>query len=207
MAKSQHVRFLHRGVAQWNKWRNEHPLIRPLLSGANLHGADLSMARLHGADLIGTKLSGANLRSANLSQADLRDANLSEANLRGVYLYGADLHGADIREAGLERTVLQGADVHGANITNARFGGTHLGDLDLSVVHGLTTVEHQGPSTIGIDTIYRSRAQIPDIFMRGCGVPETFIEYMRSLVVRRFEYYSCFISYSHHDAKMRVRCS
>ncbi len=30
-------------------------------------------------------------------------------------------------------------------------------------------------------------------------MPETFIEYMRSLVVSPIEFYSCFISYSHED--------
>ena len=51
------------------------------LSGANLHGADLSCANLHGADLSGANLHGANLSCANLSCADLRGANLSCANL------------------------------------------------------------------------------------------------------------------------------
>jgi hypothetical protein len=30
-------------------------------------------------------------------------------------------------------------------------------------------------------------------------VPENFIEYMHSLAGAAFEYYSCFISYSHED--------
>jgi hypothetical protein len=72
-------------------------------------------------------------------------------------------------------------------------------DVDLTSAKGLDTVIHMGPSHIGIDTIYKSRGKIPEVFLRGCGVPETFIEYMRSLVVSPIEFYSCFISYRHED--------
>jgi hypothetical protein len=34
---------------------------------------------------------------------------------------------------------------------------TSLGSNDLSEVKGLETVNHQGPSWIGIDTIYKSK--------------------------------------------------
>ena len=50
------------------------------LSGANLHGADLSYACLHGADLRGANLHGANLRGANLHGANLCHADLRGAN-------------------------------------------------------------------------------------------------------------------------------
>jgi hypothetical protein len=60
-------------------------------------------------------------------------------------------------------------------------------------------VQHQGPSTIGIDTLYRSKGNIPEIFLRGAGVPDEMINYLKSLVGRPFEFYSCFISYSHMD--------
>jgi hypothetical protein len=60
-------------------------------------------------------------------------------------------------------------------------------------------VEHWGPSIIGIDTLYRSHGNIPEVFLRGTGVSEDFIPYTKSLVGRPFEFYSCFISYSHAD--------
>jgi hypothetical protein len=74
-----------------------------------------------------------------------------------------------------------------------------FGDVDLSVVKGLETVEHMGPSTIGIDTIYRSGGNIPEAFLKGAGVDDTFITYTRSLVGKAIEYYSCFLSYSSKD--------
>ncbi len=76
---------------------------------------------------------------------------------------------------------------------------TILGNVDLSEAKGLETVVHAGPSTIGIDSIFRSKGKIPEIFLRGAGVPEGFINYMKSLVVNPIEYYSCFISYSSKD--------
>jgi hypothetical protein len=74
-----------------------------------------------------------------------------------------------------------------------------FGDNDLSTVQGLETLNHGGPSTIGIDTIYKSKGNIPEVFLRGAGVPEDFITYMKSLVGKAIEFYSCFISYSSKD--------
>ena len=77
------------------------PLLRELLSlanlrGANLRGANLRGANLRGANLWGADLRGANLRGANLSDANLRSADLSGANLRGANLWGMDLGSADL---------------------------------------------------------------------------------------------------------------
>ncbi len=76
---------------------------------------------------------------------------------------------------------------------------------DLSNVKGLEKVRHYGPSTIGIDTLYRSRGKIPLAFLRGAGVPDNFIEYMGSLTGKALEFYSCFISYSTKDQEFADR--
>jgi hypothetical protein len=76
---------------------------------------------------------------------------------------------------------------------------------DLSSVKGLDTVSHSAPSTIGIDTLYNSGGNIPEVFLRGCGVPETFITFAKSLVGKPIEFYSCFISYSHADKSFARR--
>jgi hypothetical protein len=82
---------------------------------------------------------------------------------------------------------------------------TIFGNVDLSEARGLETVIHAGPSTIGIDSIFRSKGKIPEIFLRGAGVPDGFITYMKSLVVNPIEYYSCFISYSSKDEEFAKR--
>ena len=97
------------------------------------------------------------------------------------------------------------ASIDGSNFTGASAGATIFSDVDLSTVKGLEMVEHSGPSTVGIDTVYRSKGKIPAIFLRGCGVPEEFIESARSIGRNPIEYYSCFISYSTHDHEFAER--
>jgi TIR domain len=75
----------------------------------------------------------------------------------------------------------------------------------LSGVKGLDAINHGGPSTIGIDTLYRSGGNIPHVFLRGAGVPDSFISYADSLVGKPLEFYSCFISYSHADKSFARR--
>jgi hypothetical protein len=74
-------------------------------------------------------------------------------------------------------------------------------NVDLSKVLGLESVNHHGPSSIGIDTIYKSKGQIPEVFLRNAGVPEPFIVQMKALVgaMEPIQFYSCFISYSFDD--------
>jgi uncharacterized protein YjbI with pentapeptide repeats len=189
------------------------------LCGADLRGAKLHRADLGGADLAGANLSykfddlrsrvdlsGANLRGARLFQTDLRGANLSDAdllvaNLEGANLSGANLNQANLRGADLENANLHGAKLVGTNLDQAKIAYTNFGYVDLSRTIGLDAVRHIGPAEIGISTIYRSGGNISEPFLRGAGVPEPFIGYMKSLVAAMapYEFYSCFISYSHAD--------
>jgi hypothetical protein len=118
----------------------------------------------------------------------LEEANLTATDLSRACLIGASLVWANLSGAGLS----------GTDFKNAVLGGTILGEVDLSEIQGLATVRHQGPSTIGIEAIYHSRGKIPEFFLRGAGVPENFITYMKSLSAsdNAFEFYSAFISYS-----------
>ena len=50
-----------------------------------------------------------------------------------------------------------------SDLTGVYIGWTTFGNVDLSSVHGLETAQHEGPSTIGIDTLYRSHGNIPDV--------------------------------------------
>jgi hypothetical protein len=112
-----------------------------------------------------------------------------------------------LRRANLTRANIAGAGFTAVDLTDAIIGWTTFGDVDLRQVTGLEAVRHVGPSTIGIDTILRSAGAIPTSFLRSAGVPESFGVYMRSLVERPIEFYSCFISYSSkdHDFVERLR--
>jgi hypothetical protein len=147
-------------------------------------------------DFVGTDLRGANLRGVDLLRANLYGANLSGADLSGADLIEANLHGADLHRANLFRADLIGANLSGADFKLANVGSTLFDIVDLSSVKGLETVKHKFRSTIGIDTLYKSKGNIPAVFLRGCGVPDQMIEYARSLTANPIEYYSCFISNS-----------
>ncbi len=202
----------------------EADLRRAVLDEACLRGADLKQARLVGADLEWANLRGADLEQAHLREANLRGAVLEQAHLRGADLNGACLIAAKLKEADLEEadlddvrlrwahlsgarlvgTNLRGADlreVHliGADLSVATVGMTVFAAVDLSTVVGLNSVRHHGPSTIGVDTIYLSHGKIPEAFLRGAGLPENFVTYVRSLVGSPIEFYSAFISYNHTD--------
>jgi uncharacterized protein YjbI with pentapeptide repeats len=205
MANPEHLEILKQGVEKWNQWRIGHPEIMPNLSGADLEGADLSRADLSDAylsdaNLYDTILRGVNLRSANLNKTTFRKADLSYVDLRNANLSDAIFSDAIFSDVIFNRARLSETDLSGSIIGWASFD-----DNDLSSVKGLDSIEHRAPSTIGIDTIYKSGGKIPEVFLRGCGVPETFITFAKSLVGNPIEFYSCFISYSHADKSFARR--
>lgn len=187
--------------------------------GPDLSGADLSFTELSFADLSFTNLCAVRLNDVKLSYADLCAADLRNANLNGAqlvcadlsaaHLEAADLSGANLSYANLDEANLSGAnfeDTHlneaqlgNADFSNARVGYTIFGDVDLRQVKGLEKVQHIGPSTIGTNTLLRSEGNIPEIFLRGAGLNNSFIEYVRSLRGHLIQYYSCFICYSDQD--------
>lgn len=172
------------------------------LRRANAIHAKFRRAKLIEASLISIKLQFANLISANLSHANLRRANLTDANLNDAILNYTNLNQTNLTNAKLSKANLDEAD-----LTNAYVGWTTFGNNDLSKVRGLKTVFHFGPSTIGVDTLYRSGGKIPPDFLRGCGVPDNFIAYLPSLIgaEQAIQFYSCFISYSHKDEEFAKR--
>lgn len=199
MANREHLALLLKGVDEWNKWRKDNPRIKPdlvraklsyqNLRRANLSRADLERAYLFGVNSVNTNFSRANLTKAHLSEADCAGANFSRANLSDVSLINTYLGAVDFTGATMEK----------ADLSWSVMSRTKLIDVDLSTVSGLTKIRHKAPSSVGLDTIYRSQGKIPSEFLRGTGVPDNFIEYMASLTGKVFEYYSCFISYSTKD--------
>ena len=167
------------------------------LRDANLRRSGLGNARLDRADLSGADLSGADLSGAG---ASLRGANLSDANLAGAKLRGVDLRDANLSNANLSNVDLRDVhllhvDLENTNLTYAKCHATHFVDVDLSSVTGLETIVHFGASYI--DTLTLSKNKLPDIFLKGCGVPQNILEWLHGIISDAIQYYSCFISYSH----------
>jgi len=161
-------------VEGWNQWRRDRLDVVPELNDADLVGANLAGANLLAADLHRT----------NISFATLREAELASANLAGTELYDTDLTGAN----------LSGANLAGAVVASATFG-----NLDLSTVEGLEGHSPCGSVHGGRRHNAPLKGKIPESFLRGCGVPEDFITYAKSLATNPIEFYSCFISYSTKD--------
>src|ERR1051325_3423897 len=202
MANEEHIKILKQGVQTWNRWRNQSTGINPNLWGANLRdlnltGVDLRVSDLRGAQFINTDLSRADFNLANLAHADFTNANLTNAFLMNAHLEKANLKGADLTGALLYKSILAAATM----------GRTIIGNTDLREVRGLDAVVHQGPSTLGLDTLYKSGGMIPEVFLYGCGVPDEFITYLPSLIgaQQAIQFYSCFISYSQKDEEFAKR--
>ena len=161
----------------------EADLSNALFNGSNMRGADLRGANLTGADLDRTilsdaNLSGANLTNANLQRTSLVGANLSGANLEGANFSGASLVRSDLTDAllisaDLFQTQIWGCALSGANMTGAALGYTVFQDCDLRATVGLGDARHDAPSTVGVDTIYRSGGLIPASFLAGAGMPSS----------------------------------
>jgi hypothetical protein len=224
MANPDHLTIFKEGVDRWNAWRIHEGETQPNLQAVDLRNTDLTNVNLVGANLASANLSGANLSEANLHYANfnaanfqtaclrkanlrgaslqnayLRDANLEFANLKGAILSTADLGGVNLQYADLRSAILNESNVNATDFSKSVFGRTVLGNLALGLAKGLDDATHESPSTLGIDTVYRSQGQIPELFLRGCGVPDNLIAYSKSLIGSPIQFYSCFISYSSKD--------
>ncbi|MCH8893621.1 MAG: toll/interleukin-1 receptor domain-containing protein [Chloroflexi bacterium] len=140
-------------------------LSNSVLKAADLKGADISFSNLSYADLEKADLSG-----TDLSQTDLSWANLSGANLRNARLVGANLDMADLTGADLQGATIINTRLNSANLSQAVCGLTIIANCDLTRVIGLDDVRHAGPSMISLDTLSRSKGQVPARFLEGAGV-------------------------------------
>jgi hypothetical protein len=222
MADAEHLEILSQGATIWNDWRREHFGVTPDLGHQERTGQQLGVFDLRGADLSGANLRHTDFMYANLINADLREADLVGANLSFANLEGADLSLASLDGALLEETKLNHVNFHGAMFvgthltrcelngvvfTKALMGYTTLVELDLRKAIGLETVSHMAASDISISTIYSSEGNIPEPFLLGCGVAESFIVQIPALVaaMQPIQFYSCFISYSSKDEELAQR--
>ncbi len=212
MNREEAIELLTTDVAAWNEYRERHSGWLLDLRMANLSGLDIGDAQLRGGDFRGADLSRADLRGAGLSGANLIGTNLSGANISWAGLHradlsGADLSGANLTGAGLGGTVFREANLCGVDFSNAGLFSTAFANIDLSGALNLEEVRHFGPSHISFDTLARSQGKISKLFLRGCGVPDVWIENIPSLLgaMQPIQFYSCFISYNHQDEEFCKR--
>ncbi len=209
MANPKHLEILKAGVEAWNAWRKKNPEIIPNLKDAVLGGIDL-----FGADLMDADLARANLNQANLARADLGGVRLHGTFLEGANLTGAWVFDSDLTEANLVNANLTGALLHYANFSHAQLHDTILNQTHLEFTHftftslkraeGLETCHHHSRSAIDYQTLIDS-GPLPDVFLKGVGLPDDFIAHLRAAWCNPIEFYSCFISYSDADKSFARR--
>jgi hypothetical protein len=215
MANPEHLQILQQGVIVWNRWRDRYRSIRPDLTNAHLTKAMLGGADLKGADLTRAYLSGVDLREFDLREADLsgyvlssiayfNEANLSGADLSGANLAGGDFSSATLTGATIAGAIFTGATLAGADLSFALLNETVFSNTSLLTVRGLETCQHLGPSTLDHRTLAKS-GPLPLVFLRGCGLPDTLINYLPSLLNEPFQFYSCFISCASKDRAFAER--
>lgn len=209
MANEEHLAKLRQGREAWNAWREQNPTVRPDLRAAKLDGANLDECDFTGADLDSASLANAFLPKTRFTMASCRFTKFEGSNLEGATFLLTDLSHSNLRNANLTSTFLidnrfSDSRLGGADLTNAVFGKNSLSRTSLAHTRGLEKIHHSGPSSIGIDTFFESGG-LPEVFLRGCGVPDEFITYAASLVGKPIEYYSCFLSYSSKDTEFAQR--
>lgn len=162
-----------------------------LMNGANLRGADLRDANLENANLdrsifSDADLTGANLSGANLSRCNLDRTNLTNCNLTGVNFNGAALTRTNLTNANVQDSDFYEAILNTVNLSGAQFAGSILGytvfqNCDLSSAQGLDQIRHDAPSSLGMDSMLRSAGKLPDDFILGVGLPQSLLEFQKSL--------------------------
>ncbi len=116
-----HCDILDMGVAIWNQWRCDQPMVIPNLQNADLSGMTLENINFSRTNLRGAQLDNAYLYDADFYKADLRDASLVRAGL-----VGASFHLANLSGANLERAYLNYSDLSSANCTGASLKASNL---------------------------------------------------------------------------------
>ncbi len=221
------------GVSQWNRARakeDRRPIIgrldfqridlahkdltgvdlsRIIVYRANFDGANLRDAKMDRASLVGARFGGANLIGASLAHADAHfsiftQANLSGADLRGVNLSYAKFDYANLTDASLVGAIFEGTKLSATVFQGAYFGGTIVA-ADFSQAKGLESTRHVFESSIAVDSLRQFQGDLPQAFLRGCGLRDEEIAYFRSVVGKPIRFYSCFISYSTKDEEFASR--
>ena len=171
-----------------------------MLNGASLEETNMEAASLEGASLYGAFLQGAQLSGANLARTNLKDSFLHDANLSFTILNKADLTRVHIWRTYFNQTYLQETIFQQTNLSETVFVNT-----DLTQAKCLESCKHLNPSALDYQTLTKF-GTLPTSFLRGCGLPDSLIDYLPSLTAGpAIQFYSCFISYSASDHEFAER--
>ncbi len=142
---------MSRGVAVWNRWRQDNPDAYIDLRDADLFSRfgertttgekfplpnlDLHDANLSGASLAKLDLTGANLSAVYAVRANFQAAKLNDANLAGAYMTESDfilarINRADMRIACLSHSNLFMAEINNSNMRRAGLASSQISQCE-----------------------------------------------------------------------------
>jgi uncharacterized protein YjbI with pentapeptide repeats len=193
--------------------------INAALLRAVFSNADFSKTNLNGANLSGAEIIRANIASADLSNACLDwtilsfstivRANLNHSDMNTAYLIGTDftasnLSHVEFKNAALFDTKFNHTNLDGVDFEKAIISDTVFADVDIGKVKNLDKCQFHGPSIVDYQTLLKSWP-LPIEFLRGVGLPDDYIEFLRSSLGKAIQFYTCFISYSRKDEEFADR--
>jgi uncharacterized protein YjbI with pentapeptide repeats len=215
MADPEALEMLGRGAAAWDEWQprqtvtdlthaqlsgsdfSRYEFINVDFSGSDLaetsfNGTSGSEVRFNGCDLAHSSFEDAHFVSAVFTNTDLRHASLSFSSFRF-----SEFSNVNLAEAGLFDTFFGRSTLNDVQFATAGMAGTVFANCTITRPLGLASANHSGRSSVDISTLLTT--DFPESFLRGIGLPDTFITYLDSLKNNPIEYYSCFLSYSSKD--------
>jgi hypothetical protein len=166
---------------------------------ANLQHATFENAELDGADFSNAGAVDTTFGFANIAKVEFSHASLAGASFEHMTLQNVNMHAVDF-----EYATMRGVWLVNVDFSQAQFGGTVFADTNFIRVRGIESAHHKSASSIGTDTFFNSRG-LPEVFLRGAGLPDEFIDYASALLGKPIEYYSCFISYASADSAIAHR--
>jgi hypothetical protein len=175
------------------------------MAGANLEEANVRSNYFSNADLTGANLQKADIYLANFDRANLTEVNLKETDvyqtrLKNTKLIWADLRGAKFATSSLEQADMRWARLNETDFRDASMGGTILAEVDLSETKGLDEMYINSPLVIDFSTVYRSKGNIPEEFLRRAGVPEEMIDMVHSFS-GKFNLIRTYIAYTNEETE------
>lgn len=175
------------------------------LSGANLSGADLGSDDFAGAQFVNSDLSGADFSDDTLTSVDLTGSDMRKAFFSNCSLASTNLSNVNLSDAVFIGTRFVQVTMTNTNLSKALMREDTFSDCDLSKCIGLETIEHGGPSSIGIDTLVQSlgigghhfRPEL-ELFFLNTGVPKDVLDKLPEILAN-VQYCTCFIAYGEPD--------
>ena len=162
-------------------------------------------------------LSHKNIIARDLSGAILTNSLLNKTNLRRTTLDGANLTNASFCGANLYRVNFNRAQVNNTDLTGAKSKCTIYTCIDLCGFKCIDKIEHQAPSSVGVDTLEITRSSFQKryrrsshkqteiceqirMFLKQCGIEEDLLKVFWDTSQEHFaKYHTVFISYSSRD--------